>query len=308
MKSKINLISIVFSAFVMSLMIMPKSMAQVEPQANQTELQVAQVEPQANYTLPPLKNSYTPRTAMIQTSINNLTGSSLVVDEQNNILGSKNPSQMMEPASTMKLITALAVLTKYPANSKLPGFKNKTTLQVLRYMMDTSDNGLADRLANLVGLDYVQSIARQATGNKLLTVANGSGCPRGTYGGDCQNQGSRKASYASAYDMINIVKALEATLAQQEASFASLVGGVKSYGSSGSKRFGSDFKKYPDAQVFGKTGTLNSTMSFVGMMYDRSGKKIYFAYINKGYQGQVGDVQARALVNTYVSQPVYAKY
>jgi D-alanyl-D-alanine carboxypeptidase len=292
MKSKLNLISIFFSAFVMSMGFAPRTFAQIEP---------------TNYSLPPIKSQLAPRQSAVQATVNNLSGSTLVIDEQNNIIASKNPSQMMEPASTMKLVTALAVLNKYPANTRLPGFGNKSTMQVLRYMMDHSDNTLADRLANMIGLDTVQAIARQASGNKLLTVANGSGCPRALTGGDCQNQGYRKPSYASAYDMINIVKSLEAWTLQQGSSFANLVGGVQSYGSSGYKSFNEDFKYNRDAQVFGKTGTLNSTMSFVGIMYDRSGNKIYFAYINKGYQESVGNIQARALVNTYNNAPIFVK-
>ena len=281
MKGPQQFISIFFSTLIATFLLSPLAMAQV-----------SSFDPKSrNYQYETVLDSYA-----VQSRVNYLNGSTLFVDEDNKVVASKNANYAMEPASTSKLITALAFLKYYPANTKLPQFRNKTSFQVVKYMLDVSDNGLADRLANMVGLNNVQSLARQVTGNEKINIANGSGCPRGLYGEDCEMQSNRPTTYTTAYDMIAIVKSLETLLVQQGTSFEALVGNVLTSGTSGHRRFYEDFVNSKTARVYGKTGTIRSSLSFVGIMYNQSGKKIYFAMLNTGNHQTIGDTQGSVLV------------
>ena len=245
--------------------------------------------------------------SIIQKAMAGAYGGMLIVDQDGNKIADIGSKTMLEPASTSKLITALAYLTYFPSYTKLSNFNNKTSLNVLKYMLKVSDNELADRLANQVGLDNVQRIAREASGNPKVTVANGSGCPRGLVGGGCDQQGYRPATKVTAQDMVNIVQALDTLLIAQGSSFEELLGSVKTPGTSANKRFGEDFANFKNVRLYAKTGTINSSLSFAGIMYDQYGKRMTFAFMNLGPHYAVGDLQAKVLVQAFLGAKRYSK-
>ncbi|MGL4758545.1 MAG: serine hydrolase [Patescibacteria group bacterium] len=248
--------------------------------------------------LPEVSNS---SSLQLQSLMSTSRGGMVIVDERGNVVSQFNKDLMLEPASTAKLLTALAFLKKYKSNQRIAQFHNQRSIDVLAYMLRTSDNGLADKLANIVGLDNVQRIARDVTGNNSIYVANGSGCPRGLNGPYCEGYSYRQTTKLSPLDLIKVIQSLEQELALDGYNIAYLLGSVKTPGSSGNKRFGIDFAKYRNVPLYGKTGTIRSSLSFAGVMYNQYGQKLTFAFINIGPHSEVGDFQAKLLVKMYQS-------
>lgn len=234
--------------------------------------------------------------------VNQLGGTIAIVDENNNPLLTHKPNAMLEPASTWKLATALGVFTYFPvSNKKNSVFADRNTFTIVKFVLDHSDNGWADRLASKVKLPRLEALIQKVTNNNKIHAANGSGCPRGLAGDGCDYYSGREPIYMSANDSIAILDSLNLTLEQQNLKLESLIGNVNKPGSTAYNRFHEDFADVPYAQVYGKTGSINNSLTFSGFMYNRYGQKIKYAFFNTGSHNSVGNKQGALLRSLWMS-------
>jgi hypothetical protein len=233
--------------------------------------------------------------------VKDLGGSIAIVDESNNPLLTHKPNDVYQPASTWKLATALSVFTYYPVTPKSNTLFKRDTFELVKYVLDHSDNGWADKLAQKVGLSNLDALAEKVTGNYNISVPNGSGCPRGLAGSDCSYPSGKKPIYLSANDSIKILDALDQTVSQQGFSITNLIGSVNKPGSTTYDRFHQDFTGLSKAQVYGKTGSFYQSLTFSGFMYNRYGQKIKYAFLSQGSHSRVGNLQGALLRNLWMS-------
>jgi hypothetical protein len=233
--------------------------------------------------------------------VNKLGGTIAIVDESNNPLLTHRPNDKYQPASTWKLATALGVFTYFPVTKNSKTLYKRDTFNLVKYVLDHSDNGWADKLANKVGLSKLDSLIESIIGRNDLSVPNGSGCPRGLTGDGCDYPSGRGTIYLSANDSIKIFDALYTTVNQQGLNFTTLIGSVNKKGSTTYDRFHQDFVGLPNAQVYGKTGSFNQSLTFSGFMINRYGQKIKYAFFSQGNHETIGTLQGTLLRNLWLS-------
>lgn len=237
----------------------------------------------------------------IQKSIKGIPGAIIVTDANLNMIAGQGADTPMEPASILKLITAEAFFNKFdPADKPLGGI---TALEYAKDMLNRSDNVMAEKMAELVGLKAIETRVREITGNSKLPFTNGSGCNKGSFGDDphgCTGGGSRATIKITPREMVSMVSQLDKTLAMRKLTMKDLLGTPNTPGASG-RRYKPDLASINDPQVFGKTGTLESddTFSFAGMMINENGEKLFFTFINQGNGDFVVGRQGDALKSTY---------
>jgi D-alanyl-D-alanine carboxypeptidase len=199
----------------------------------------------------------------IQSAMRGAQGSLVVIDEYGNIIAGINEYVRTVPASVSKLLTSHAILTKFSPFDRLPSFGNKRVIDILYAANKISDNEVMEKLANLVGVDYVQSVTRKFAKDPLLTIANGSGCNNFKVGYMCRRPGKlKRVTKVSAMDVaLNIIN-LNKILKSYNLTLANIT----------KLNFG----------VPSKTGTLSGVKSLAGIVILPDGREVYFSFLTKG--------------------------
>lgn len=213
-------------------------------------------------------------------ALKGFNGGAVIIDDTGKIVGKGfEPFKLLEPASTVKVVTTTEFLRKHKPDKVLSSFNGKKVIKIVKSILSVSDNVLAEDVAKDVGFDLIQTNFRNYTKLPKLTLGNGSGCPGTSSGNDthlCQGKSltgraNRVSAYAIALASLELDKIITGyNLNLGQALTPSL-----------ENEFGSNMKA---GTVHYKTGTLPSTgiKSLTGKVVTKSGKAYYFAFINEG--------------------------
>jgi hypothetical protein len=226
----------------------------------------------------------------IQAAMKGISGTAIVTDSRGNLIAGQGEDTPMEPMSIAKLFVAHAVIKEKGLTTKLPTFDNQTVATVVGRMIEKSNNVTAEQLADLVGLDKVQELARVSTGNPKLIVGNGSGCNGGTSGTAAIGCGGSGAplTLVTPREMTLSNIAFNAELKNQGTSFQEYVGTFGKVGSSGQHRFyrddtdKSEWKNLPVPKIALKTGTRRGFMSASGSIVNKNNEELFFTLMTPG--------------------------
>jgi D-Ala-D-Ala carboxypeptidase 3 (S13) family len=220
--------------------------------------------------------------AKIQASMVGVGGTMIVTDGEGNLVAGVGINKLVQPASTAKVPTTLAALMKLGIHKKMPEFGGRELIDVLNDANRSSDNVVFDKIADIIGVDYIQQTIRDLTGNQKLTVANGSGCPVGfkasAHSGCGKENPIKRGTYISVLDIEITVRALDKLLMKNGLKLSDVLGVTGDNNSTVSGRYAG---LLPDGKIVAKTGTINNTIALAGYGVTKN-EKFYFSTILTG--------------------------
>lgn len=228
--------------------------------------------------------------AVLSKGLEGFNGTAAIFGPSGEIIAQSYPSNadgskpavmpVTKPASTLKIISAMYFLKKFKPTEKLSAFGGKTALQAVNDILLVSDNKGAENLAIDVGIDSIQSQMRLLTGNQSLTIGNGSGCPRKTFGFDTHDcSGENLTGRTNTMTAIDVGKAV----IEFQKTMQSYGLGLKDVMTTS---YADEFAPgMPAGAAVWKTGTLNDIKAEAGQIYKIENGKVVtytFVFINEG--------------------------
>ncbi|MGL4759655.1 MAG: hypothetical protein ACRCXZ_10070 [Patescibacteria group bacterium] len=239
------------------------------------------------------KSSVNPK--QLQDKMKAIPGAVIVTDVQGNLIAAKGENEPMDIASVHKILTAHAFLLKYDPNQKLANYGNTKAYDVAEYMLASSDNGTAEKMAADYGYDKLQQLARDITGDQNLVITNGSGINGGCRGSGLHGQENCNFQElkVSAGQMVKIIRSFDSDLNKKGFDGRKMLGGnIQTSDHNFAGRYGGYFTNRKTTTLFGKTGTLNRAIdgntpirSAGGIAINQSGEKLYFTIISPVKEG-----------------------
>jgi beta-lactamase class D len=235
-------------------------------------------------------------TTKLQKAISGVNGAFIVTDVAGNLIASKGKDTMLPPASVAKLFTTVAAIEAYsPTNPR--SVLSYNNIKDLKQANSSSNNVYFERLADEIGINYIQDTIRRITNNNKIIIGNGSGCGYNTRGDSAHTCSGKsktgRATKISVSDTVKVLKYLHYKLGTN---------GKQLYEVMGTNIDGdSTVTKYSKLRyiVTAKTGTLSGIYSLAGVMYGPNNETIYFATVMKGSKSGSVAKQIQVLNSTF---------
>jgi beta-lactamase class D len=216
----------------------------------------------------------------LQSAMSGLKGSFIVTDVNGNVVASVGKDKLLPPASVSKLFTTVAAIDAY-ALTDPRSVLSPSHIRDLKEANSSSNNVYFERLADEIGLDFIQSTIQRITNNKSIKIGNGSGCKDYTRGDSAHTCGGRSKTHRptkiSVSDTVKVLKYLNDRLTANGKQLWEVMGSNIDGKSTVSDRYAK-----LRFIVTAKTGTLNGIYSLAGVMYGPNNETIYFATVVKG--------------------------